>query len=92
LNIKLKENEKLCDINIAKWGDNYYNKTDKIWPSTGLLCIMQFKPCYITGFDCFMSNKHHYGDDMCFKTHHNGNIIEKPIINKLFENGELEFL
>ena len=62
--------------------NGYYN------PSSGLVSILFFSFMYervfISGFDFFLSNKHHYGDnlvDCC----HSGK-IEKAIFNNIKEN------
>jgi hypothetical protein len=78
----LSKNEFLCDVNISKKMDMYYDKKNSIWPSTGIYCIMQFLPCYIIGFDNFLSNIHHYGDNDSFFKHHNGK-FEKSFIDSL---------
>lgn len=83
--IKLKSNEELCDINVSKQMDKYYDKKRSIWPSTGLYCLMQYNPCYIIGFDNFLSNQHHYGDDDSFFKHHNGNFEKEFVYNMVKE-------
>lgn len=80
--VTLKNNEELCNIDVSKQADLYYDTTRKKWPSTGLMTIMQFNPCYITGFDSFQSTKHHYGDDEHIDIFHDG-LFERNFINDL---------
>lgn len=68
----------LVDERAARW--LWENQPDKEhWPSTGLLALRHFiaetnceRPVFIAGFDCFLADRHHYGDDGAFCGHHDG--------------------
>lgn len=88
LKVPLKDNEEMCDINISKWADQYYNPQSHKWLSTGIMAIMQFKPCYIIGFDNFLSTKHHYGDSGNLTQHHNGQ-LEANLLQSLIQTNQV---
>lgn len=76
----------MCEEAVAKDADSFYRGTT--WASTGLMAVMQFLPCAIVGFDCFMAQKHHYGDDVGGCYHHAGN-TELDWIDEQVKSGKL---
>jgi len=75
----------LGDEKVAIEADKYGNGTSG-WVSTGFMAILEFSPCYIVGFDCFMSKDHHYVKDDAKNTFHSPE-VESKFVREMVERG-----
>lgn len=89
--MELDSKSKLCRENIALEADKYGNIQNKKWASVGFMAIMEFEPCYITGFDCFSSSTHHYFKDEVKNSFHDTE-IESEFVKSKIRDGKIFIL
>lgn len=80
---------------ISEEAARSYSNCKEHWPSTGLLTITHFllsgHKLWLSGFDCFQSDRHHYGDDASFCGSHIPD-LEARTLQDLAEEGLVYFL
>jgi hypothetical protein len=62
---------------------------DYVWPSTGIMAILLFKPCVIIGFDHFMTSSQHYWSKTISVDTYHSRERERDIVEALTQSRDV---